>query len=125
MGTGQHPNDSVTLAQTRGACQRAHGSHQGVVGLLVPGGAGLETQLVPLGLRPSDIDGGLSAPEGTSGLARSGRFVARVGGQGSVRPFDMARVIFEPSHATGTAGFGVRFHGCALAELMPQFDAEG
>ena len=125
MGTGQHPDESVTLAQTRGACQRTHGAHQGVVGLLVPGGAGFETQFVPLGVRPSDIDGGLGAPEGTSGLARSGTFVALKGDQGRVRLFDLARVISGPSHATGTPGLGVRFHWCALAERMLHLDAEG
>ena len=69
MGLRDHGDDPVTLAQTGSPCARVHESDQDFSTFCVPGGASIETQFNPVGLRASDQSGAVSSIGGPGGAS--------------------------------------------------------
>ena len=57
MGLSDDGDDPATLVQTGSPRARVHGSDQGIVALVVPGGAGIEAQFDLVGVRASSLAG--------------------------------------------------------------------
>ena len=67
MGVSDDGNDPVTLTQTWRPCARVQRSDQDFVALVVPGGAGFETQFNLVGVCAFDCAGPLSSIESVKG----------------------------------------------------------
>ena len=67
MGLSDDGDDPVTLAQTGCPCARVQGSDHDCVALVVPGGAGCETQFNLVGVRTFDHAGPLRSIESVKG----------------------------------------------------------
>ena len=67
MGSSDHGDDPVALAQVGSSRARVHRSDQDIVALVVPSGAGTQTQFDLISLCAADLAGPVSSIESPGG----------------------------------------------------------